>query len=191
MHLVLASNNKKKIAEIVNLLPGISIRTIREAGYLEEIPEPFETFRENALQKAKTIYDWCGLPSLADDSGLCVNALDGRPGVHSARYAGVHGHDTDNNTKLLRELEQASDRSAYYVAMLCLVFNGETHFFEGRCEGRIAHEPRGDGGFGYDPIFIPDGYRHTFGEIDAAIKEKISHRAKALLALKNSGLLAS
>ncbi|MEO6834092.1 MAG: non-canonical purine NTP pyrophosphatase, partial [Chitinophagaceae bacterium] len=173
------------------LLPGLEVSTMRDAGYSEEIPEPFNSFKENAFQKANTIFQWSGKTSLSDDSGLCVHALNDAPGVFSARYAGEHARDTDNNQKLLEALQNAEDRSAHYVAMLCLIINGEAHYFESRCSGKIALKPSGGGGFGYDPLFIPDGYDATFGKLDRNIKKQISHRAKALLALKSSGLLSS
>jgi len=187
MELILASNNKGKIAEISALLPGLGLRSMREAGYTKPIEEPFHTFRENALIKARTVYDFCSIPVLADDSGICVDALGGSPGVFSARYAGPDATDMANNDKLLQELQHVADRNAYYIAVLCLIVNGKAHYFEGRCDGRIAYEPKGSGGFGYDPLFIPDGYDRTFGEIDPDIKSRI----KALAALKASGLLTA
>jgi XTP/dITP diphosphohydrolase len=190
MKLILASNNRKKIAEIASLLPGFQVQTMEEIGYTQPIEEPYDTFRENAHIKAQTIYDYCGLPVLADDSGLCVDALDGRPGVYSARYSGAGATDATNNEKLLAGLRDALSRKAHYIAMLCLIIDGQPHFFEGRCDGTIAYAPKGNGGFGYDPLFIPEGYDRTFGEIDPAIKSRISHRAKALSALLGSGLLA-
>jgi len=191
MKLILASNNQGKIAEIKSLLPGIAIFTMRDIGFEDAIEEPYDSFRENARIKAKTIHDFCGLPVLADDSGLCVDALDGRPGVFSARFAGPDATDAENNEKLLGALEGAESRKGHYVAMLCLIIRGEAHFFEGRCDGSIAAAPKGSLGFGYDPLFIPDGYDRTFGEIDPGIKSRISHRAKALEAFRASGLLAA
>jgi XTP/dITP diphosphohydrolase len=190
MKLILASNNRKKIAEIASLLPGVDVQTMGEIGYAQPIEEPYDTFRENAHVKAQTIYDFCGLPVLSDDSGLCVDALGGRPGVYSARFAGPGATDAVNNQKLLDELRHAASRKAHYIAVLCLIVGGRPHYFEGRCDGTIAFAPAGSGGFGYDPIFIPDGYDRTFGEIDPAIKSRISHRAKALSALLESGLPA-
>ena len=160
-----------------------------EAGFLETIDEPYHSFRENAFHKAKVVYDWLGSSVLSDDSGICVPALNGAPGVHSARFAGEHGDDQANNEKLLERLKMHDDRSAYYTAVLCLIIGGKPHFFEGRVDGIIALEPRGDGGFGYDPLFIPNGYGLTFGQLDEAIKKEISHRAQALKALAASGLL--
>ena len=191
MELILASNNTKKILEIRKLLPGLQISSMKEAGFDAEIPEPYLTYTDNAFQKAKTIADWSGKSALADDSGLVVPALNGAPGVHSARYAGPNATDQENLEKLLHEMNEVNDRSAYYVAVLCLIKNGQAHYFEGRCYGSIAINAKGTNGFGYDPVFIPEGYDQTFGELDESVKKKISHRSKALQALKESGLLAS
>jgi XTP/dITP diphosphohydrolase len=191
MELILASNNKGKISEIVSLLPHLNLRTMRDAGYTMPIEEPYDTFHQNALQKARTIYEWCGKPVLADDSGLCVDALNGAPGVWSARFAGPDASDESNNNKLLDQLRNMPDRSAHYIAVICVIVDGNAQFFEGRCAGRIAYEPKGNSGFGYDPLFIPNGYHRTFGEIEPAIKSRISHRAKALNSLIESGLLAA
>ena len=190
MELILASNNRGKIAEIGALLPGLDLRTMQEIGYSAPIEEPYQTFRENAFTKADTIHRFCGAAVLSDDSGLCVDALGGAPGVLSARYAGADATDGGNNQKLLEALEGVSDRKAHYIAVLCLIIDGQAYYFEGRCDGTIAHAPKGTEGFGYDPLFIPDGYDRTFGEIDASVKSRISHRAKALASLKASGLLA-
>lgn len=184
MKLILASNNQGKIAEIKSLLPQLTIVTMREAGFTEEIPEPYDTFCLNALQKASTVWKWANSPVLADDSGICVEALDDEPGVFSARYAGEHASDEQNNQKLQRKLEGVENRSAFYYAKICLIVDGSPCFFEGRCRGRIADAPKGNGGFGYDPLFIPDGYDQSFGELSNEIKSRISHRAEALAALK-------
>lgn len=191
MTLLLASNNAGKIAEIKALLPGWHILSMREAGFNQEIPEPFETFRQNAFQKANTLYQWSGKACLADDSGICIHALNNAPGVHSARYAGLPSNDQANNQKLLQTLQGISDRRAYYVAVLCLIVQGTAHYFEAQCPGSIADTPQGNGGFGYDPLFIPDGYDQSFGLLDPRIKKKLSHRAKALQLMLDSGLLAA
>ncbi len=190
MELIIASNNRGKIAEIEAMMPGHTIRTMRDIGFDKTIDEPYDTFRENAWIKAHTVHEFCSLPVLADDSGLCVAALDGRPGVFSARFAGPGATDGDNNQKLLHALKGVANRDAHYIAVLCLMIGGEAQYFEGRCDGAIADAARGEGGFGYDPLFIPNGYDRTFGEIDAATKSRISHRARALEALRASGLLA-
>lgn len=190
MTLLLASNNAGKIAEIKALLPGWHILSMREAGFSQDIPEPFETFRQNAFQKANTLYQWSGKTCLADDSGICVHALNNAPGVHSARYAGLPSNDQANNQKLLQTLQGITDRRAHYVAVLCLIVQGAAHYFEAHCPGSIAYTPQGNGGFGYDPLFLPDGYDQSFGLLDPTIKKKLSHRAKALQLMLDSGLLA-
>ncbi len=177
--LVIASNNAGKILEIRQLVHGISLLSLADIGFSEEIPEPYHTFEENALAKASIIHKFSGKNVFADDSGLCVNALHGAPGVDSAHYSGERD-DEQNLQKVLTELTDASDRSAFYKAVICLVWQGEVYYFEGICEGVIAGEKRGDGGFGYDPIFIPDGYDQTFGELPLSLKNEISHRGKAV-----------
>lgn len=182
--LVLASRNKKKIAELKDLLPGVSILSLDDIGFHDEIEEPYETFRENARQKAQVVYEFCGLDVLADDSGISVPALDNAPGVFSARYAGVGAGDEANLQKLLSAMVSKTDRRAFYTAMLCLIQNGEAHYFEGTCHGTLLETPKGSGGFGYDPAFVPEGYTQTFGELDPSVKRQISHRAKAMHALR-------
>jgi XTP/dITP diphosphohydrolase len=189
MELLLASNNRKKIAELQQLLPMYKVIALREIGYTENIEEPFLTFKENAWIKANTLFEFCGKPVLADDSGICVDALIGAPGVHSARYSGENASDEDNNEKLLKALQNESNRKAHYIAVLCLIVDGVAHYFEGQCDGSIALEPAGTGGFGYDPLFIPEGYSETFGQLSPDVKKLISHRSKALEKLLSSGLL--
>jgi len=183
--IVLASNNEGKLKEMAALLPGYRLLTLRDIGFIQAIEEPFHTFRENAFTKAKTVFDFCGKPVLSDDSGICAAALDGRPGVDSAHFAGPQRSDADNRELLLQALQAAENRQAWYEAVLCLITaDGTPHYFEGRCRGSIAPEARGSKGFGYDPVFIPEGFEQTFGELDESIKLKISHRAQALQALK-------
>lgn len=160
---------------------AVNLRLLRLAdiGYTSEIAEPYFTFAENAMAKATTIFNFCHKNTFAEDSGLCVNALDGRPGVDSAHFSGSR-NDEENLQLVLRELEGQSDRTAYYKAVICLVWNGESYFFEGICNGHITGEKKGTGGFGYDPIFIPQGYVDTFGELPLEVKNKISHRSQAL-----------
>lgn len=177
--LVIASNNEGKIREIRPMIPGIDLLLLKDIGFTQDIPEPFHTFEENALTKASAIHQFCGKNVFADDSGLCVNALHGAPGVDSAHYSGSRD-DEQNLQKVLKELTGASDRTAFYKAVICLIWNDEVYFFEGICEGRIIEEKRGDDGFGYDPIFIPDGYDQTFGELPMSVKNQISHRGKAI-----------
>lgn len=178
--LVLASNNPGKIREIRELLPGCSLLSLADIGFDRDIEEPFNTFRDNALIKARTIAEFSEKNVLSDDSGICIEALNGAPGVYSARYAGEPKSDERNLQKALTELQGIDNRSAYYVAVVCLIWEGRAHFFEGYCRGRIAYEPVGTGGFGYDPIFIPDGFGQTFGELSSDIKHRLSHRGAAL-----------
>jgi XTP/dITP diphosphohydrolase len=179
VQLVIASNNEGKIREIRAVALGIELLSLRDIGFAGEIPEPYHTFEENALAKASAIYEFSGKNAFADDSGLCVNALQGAPGVDSAYYSGTR-NDEQNLQKVLRGLEGTDDRSAFYKAAICLIWNEEVYYFEGICEGQIIGGKRGAHGFGYDPIFVPEGYDQTFGELPADIKNSISHRGKAL-----------
>lgn len=179
--LVAATNNKGKLKEIRQLLPwDIALQSMHDIGFTDDIPEPYDTFEENAATKAKTVYEFCGTNTLADDSGICVPALGNAPGVHSARYAGLPSDDGRNLQKLLDEMKGQTDRRAFYKAVICLVWEGVEHFFEGTCYGTLADEPRGHKGFGYDPVFIPDGYRETFGELPQEVKNRLSHRGQAI-----------
>ena len=177
--LVIASNNKGKIREIRALTADIELLSLADIGFDQDIPEPYHTFEENALAKASAIYQFCGKNVFADDSGLCVNALHGAPGVDSAHYSGSRD-DEQNLLKVLKDLDGANDRSAYYKAVICLIWDGEVYYFEGICDGHLTTEKRGNSGFGYDPVFIPDGFRQTFGELSPEIKNEISHRGKAV-----------
>lgn len=179
--LVIASNNQGKIKEIRSIInDGIRLYSLDEIHFTDEIEEPFHTFEENALTKAQAIFNFCGKNSFADDSGLCVHALNHEPGVQSAYYGGLPRSDQKNNERLLKELEAATDRSAFYKCVICLLWEENTYFFEGICEGRIATEPTGEKGFGYDPLFIPAGYDKSFGELPLALKNELSHRGKAV-----------
>lgn len=185
MDFLIATHNMKKRAELERILAplGVRVRTAEEAGVdLTDVEETGETFEENAYLKAASGCKESGMACVADDSGLMVDALGGAPGVYSARYAGVHGDDDANNNKLLENLKDVPDekRTARFVSVVCCVFpDGETIYARGECEGFIGHAPRGDGGFGYDPLFLlPDG--RCFGEMDAAAKDAVSHRGNAL-----------
>ena len=179
--LVIATNNKGKLKEIAALLPDTELLTLQDIGFIQDIPEPYHTFQENAHTKALTVHNFCHLPVLSDDSGITATVLNGRPGVDSAHFAGPRRSDTDNLNLLLQELQHSTDRTAWYTAILCFIdAQGETHYFEGRCYGTIAPIPQGSKGFGYDPIFIPDGYSQTFGELDESVKNSLSHRGKAV-----------
>ena len=182
--ILLASNNGKKIAELSAILAnfGIEIKAQRDYG-IEDVPETGLTFIENALIKARHAARQSGLPAIADDSGLCVPALGGAPGIYSARYSGEG--DAGNNRKLLAALENAQDRRAYYVCLIVYLRHADDPLpiiAQGLWHGTIALEARGDGGFGYDPLFVPAGDSRTAAEYSAAEKNSISHRARALAA---------
>jgi XTP/dITP diphosphohydrolase len=189
--LLIATRNGGKVLEFSRLLCDlpVSIRSLSEFPGVGEAEESGETFEENATIKARVYAGLTGLFTLADDSGLQVDALGGAPGVHSARYAGPRATDAERNTLLLSELQatRGAERRARFVCVLALFrpSDGSLKLFRGTCEGRIGHEPRGGGGFGYDPIFIPDGYSQSFGELPSAVKDRISHRAVALGALRS------
>lgn len=178
--LVIASGNEGKIREIRAMLPHIDLLSLADIGFDQDIPEPFHTFEENAHTKAVALHRFSGKNVFADDSGICVNTLNGEPGVNSAYYGGLPRSDEKNNARLLDELKGKEDRSAYYKAVICLIWNGETHYFDGVSPGRIIDAPRGDAGFGYDPLFIPDNYELTFGELPLGVKNELSHRGKAI-----------
>lgn len=177
--LVIASNNAGKILEIRQMIEGISLLSLRDVGFDAEIAEPFHTFEENAFAKASAIHQFSGKNVFADDSGICVNALKGEPGVDSAHYSGERD-DEKNLQKVLQELKGAEDRTAFYKAVICLIWNERTYYFEGICNGHIIEEKRGTSGFGYDPIFIPDGYDETFAQLPLSVKNQISHRGIAV-----------
>lgn len=179
--LLFATNNAHKIQEIRAGLPSSwNIIGLKEAGIHVEIPEPHQTLRENAAEKATTIFNMTGIACFSEDTGLEVDALKGAPGVHSARYAGEDGNAQANMQKLLQNLIGIENRTARFRTVIALMWNGEPIFFEGVCPGKITTSPRGDGGFGYDPIFIPDGSTMHFAEMTMAEKNNFSHRKKAL-----------
>ena len=182
MKVLLASNNGHKIKEIKEILGDFfDVVSLREAGVESDPEETGATFEENARIKAVAGMKASGMPCIADDSGLEVFALDGLPGVMSARYAGGHGDDSANNEKLLRELENASDRSARYVCVICMAFpNGHEIVARGECRGTILKETRGEGGFVYDPLFFFPQFGKTFAEITAEEINEVSHRKAAL-----------
>jgi XTP/dITP diphosphohydrolase len=187
VRLVLASRNPHKLRELQPLLRPHELEPLPD--HVELPPETGDTFAANALVKARVAAAATGMPAVADDSGIEAAALGGAPGVRSARYAGEHASDEENLAKLLREVPADGDRRVAYVCVLAYVTpGGEEKLFEGRCEGRLATEPRGSGGFGYDPAFVPDDYPggRTMAELAAEEKQAISHRgraARALLAL--------
>lgn len=185
---VLATKNRGKIEEFTYLLRGVfeKILTLNDLGSVPDIVEDGNTFRENALKKARFISSLTQRPALADDSGLEVDALEGRPGIFSSRYAGEGVQDKERINKLLDELRGHSNRKGRFVCSLALVSpDGKEVVVEGMCEGIIIDEPRGKGGFGYDPIFFIPGMNRTFAELSSEEKNKISHRARAVRALIN------
>lgn len=182
--IVLCTTNPGKVTEIRALLPlGIGLVSLSDLGLHGDLPETGETLQDNAIQKASYVHARCGLPCLADDTGLEVKALGGAPGVYSARYAGPACDPQANMAKLLRELEGASDRSACFRTVIALVGEGPPRCFEGTVQGSITKEPKGTNGFGYDPIFLPEGGLLTFAEMSREEKNKVSHRARALARL--------
>jgi XTP/dITP diphosphohydrolase len=184
--LLVATNNAGKVRELSKLLAGLPVRLrqLNELDGVEEAEETGATFAENAVLKALHYSSLSGLLTLSDDSGLAVDALGGAPGVYSARYAGRQASYAERISKLLAELEAAEgdDRRARFICVIAVAdpSDGTVETFEGTCEGSIARAPRGTGGFGYDPVFIPEGHAETFGELPEEVKHSISHRARAL-----------
>ena len=184
--LVLASNNKHKVEEIKAILSDYEVLTLGDVGIDVDVEETGETFLENAYIKAKAIYDLLGVATIADDSGLMVEYLDGAPGVYSARYAGEHGNDHENNLKLLRELEGIEDREAKFVSAIVMIdADGTVYEAIGETKGSILFDYDGDGGFGYDPIFYSYELNKSFGRATKDEKNSVSHRRKALDNLAN------
>ncbi|RXM46609.1 non-canonical purine NTP diphosphatase [Flavobacterium sp. YO12] len=180
MKLVFASNNLNKIKEIQSILNGsIQLLSLEDIGCHEEIPETADTIEGNAILKADYVTEKYGYDCFADDTGLEVKALNGEPGVYSARYAGEQKNADDNMNKLLDSLKNEEDRSAQFKTVIALNLNGAQHLFTGLAKGTITLNKTGNHGFGYDPIFQPENYSETFAELSAEVKNKISHRAKA------------
>jgi XTP/dITP diphosphohydrolase len=181
MKLVFASNNANKIKEIQQLVPSsIQIISLQDIGCTEEIPETAKTIEGNSILKANYVTEKYGFSCFADDSGLEVDALNGEPGVYSARYAGEPKNDDNNMNKLLINLKDKTNRKANFKTVICLNINGEQHLFTGIINGKIIDEKTGTNGFGYDPIFVADGYKKTFAELSMEEKSNISHRGKAV-----------
>lgn len=180
--LVFATNNAHKLDEIRAILGDkIEVLSLKDINCDADIPETADTLEGNAALKAEYIYKNYGLDCFADDTGLEVEALGGAPGVYSARYAGGDGHDSEANMrKLLQELDGEQNRKAQFRTAICLIEQGEEHLFEGIVKGSIIEQKRGASGFGYDPVFMPEGYEETFAEMGNAEKNKISHRARAV-----------
>jgi XTP/dITP diphosphohydrolase len=186
MELIFATNNQHKADEIRAVVPpNIKITTLEEEGIDIEIPEPHETLEENAAEKGRTIFAYTGKNCIGEDTGLEVNALNGEPGVYSARYASEEQSDKltiseKNIAKLLKKLQPHADRSAQFRTVIFLILDNKEYFFEGICKGSIGFEPKGDKGFGYDPVFIPEGSGKTFAEMSMEEKNQYSHRKKAM-----------
>lgn len=180
--LVFATNNAHKLEEIRAILGDkVEILSLNDIDCHADIPETADTLQGNAALKAQYIYENYGLDCFADDTGLEVEALNGAPGIYSARYAGGEGHDSEANMKkLLSEMQDKDNRKARFRTVICLIESGKEHFFEGIVNGSIIRERKGGAGFGYDPVFMPDGYSETFAEMGNDEKNKISHRARAV-----------
>ena len=185
MKICFATNNQRKLDEVRQILGDrFDLVSLKEAGFTGEIPETHETLEENSLEKAQYVYERINMPVFSDDSGLEVEALDGKPGVHSAHYAGTRDA-LDNIVKVLRELGDTSNRKAQFRAVITFIYQDEPQQFEGIVTGKLTRTVHGEGGFGYDPIFIPNGYNQTFAELSAKIKNSISHRKRSVEKLAN------
>lgn len=181
IRLVLATNNPHKVKEIRKILPeSFELLDLKQAGVTEELPETSGTIEGNAIQKALRVWELTGMQCVADDSGLEVEVLGGKPGVDSAHFAGLPRNDGRNIIYLLDQLEGVQNRRAGFRTVLAYVQNGEVFTFEGTVQGVISNAQRGTGGFGYDPVFVPEGYEKSFAELPAEVKNSISHRANAL-----------
>lgn len=184
-NLIFATNNAHKLDEVRSILGSrFTVKSLKEIGCEADIPETADTLEGNALMKARFLYEKYGVDCFADDTGLEVTALGGAPGVHTARYAGNHDSEANMN-KLLAELREKNDRSAQFRTVIALIIEGKEFLFEGIVKGTIAKEKAGDGGFGYDPIFIPEGFTQTFSQMGNDSKNHISHRALAVEKLYN------
>jgi XTP/dITP diphosphohydrolase len=180
MKLIFATNNNNKTIEIQNILGDeFELLSLKDIGFTEDIPEPYDTLEDNALAKARHIYAINKSNCFADDTGLEIDALDGAPGVYSARYAGENKCAEDNIKKVLKNLEGKTNRKAQFRTVFALILDGEEFLFEGIVKGEISDTIKGDDGFGYDPVFIPEGFDMSFAEMSLDEKNKISHRARA------------
>lgn len=178
--IVFATNNAHKLSEVSAILSDYEIVSLSEIRCFDNIPETADTLEGNALLKAQYIFEKFGINCFADDTGLEVDALNGEPGVYSARYAGEENNAHNNMMKLLERLSENTNREAHFRTVIALIEDGEVQYFEGRIDGQIAKEPQGRAGFGYDPIFVPLGYEKSFAELGTEEKNKISHRALAV-----------
>ena len=178
--ILFVTNNKHKLHEIRQILKDkFVVKSLNDIGFKGEIPETNPTIKDNAIQKAKFIYDRYGIDCFADDTGLIVPALNGEPGVYSAHYAGENATFEDNMNLLLKKMENIQDRYAYFITVIALFLDGKLYTFEGRVDGNITDKPQGDKGFGYDPVFLPAEMNKTFAEMTAEEKNLISHRGIA------------
>jgi XTP/dITP diphosphohydrolase len=178
---IFATNNPKKLEEVRDIAEGkFNIVSIAEYGFTEDLPEDQDTLEGNALQKARYLFERTGSNCFADDTGLEVEALGGAPGVFSARYAGDGKSSEENVKKLLEEIADCANRNARFRTVIALILEGKEYFFEGVIEGKIIDSPRGNNGFGYDPVFVPIAIDETFAELPLEIKNRISHRAQAI-----------
>jgi XTP/dITP diphosphohydrolase len=178
--IVFATGNPNKLKEIKSAINNFEIIGLKDLGITEEIPETGDTLKKNALQKAKYVYDKTGLDCFSDDTGLEIEALNYRPGVYSAMYAGPDCNAENNMQKVLKALEESPNRNAQFKTVIALILKGEEYYFEGVVSGVILKEKSGKGGFGYDPIFKPVGYKESFAEMSIAQKNEISHRGLAV-----------
>ncbi|TAF32632.1 MAG: RdgB/HAM1 family non-canonical purine NTP pyrophosphatase [Cytophagales bacterium] len=186
MKLCICSHNTHKVREINEFLGShFELQSLTDIGCLEDIPETATTFLGNAQLKAQHVWKHYQLNGFSDDSGLCVGVLGGAPGVYSARYAGVGSKDSDNLKLILEHIKPYQKPEAYFICVIVLILNGQEYHFEGRVSGHLIHTPRGTQGFGYDPIFVPEGHQQTFAEMLPKQKNELSHRSKALAQLKN------
>lgn len=182
--LIFATHNPNKLKEIKPLMPeGYPLLSLKDFDFQEDIPETMKTIEGNAKQKAQTVHQKLNHDCFADDTGLEVPALNGEPGVYSARYAGANAKDADNINLLLQNMKEASDRKAWFKTIICLILDGQQYTFEGITKGTILKKRQGSAGFGYDPIFQPEGYDRTYAEMSMEEKNRISHRGKALRAM--------
>jgi XTP/dITP diphosphohydrolase len=182
--IIFATNNQHKLTEIQHIIGDrFQISGLDEIGFKGDIIEYGKTLKENASIKSRHIFDLYKLDCFADDTGLEIDALEGRPGVFSARYAGEEGNAENNIKKVLEEMQDIQNRKARFLTVISLILDGEEYFFEGKIEGTIIKSKQGSHGFGYDPIFIPNGYKNTFAEMPAELKNRISHRANAMAKL--------
>jgi len=184
--IIFASSNQGKVIEVKALLKDLNIEilSLHDIDFDQQIQEPFDSFEENSAHKAKTIHSRFAQNCISDDSGLCVSALNGRPGVHTARYAGENASSDQNMDKLLLALTNTNDRSAFFMTVVTLIISDKVTQFEGKVQGRIATAKGGSQGFGYDPIFIPKGSSKTFAEMSSEEKSNFSHRAIAMAKMK-------